>query len=392
MTTPLNILLVDDKPENLLALEVILKEPDRQLYRALSGNEALRLLLKHDFALVLLDVEMPEMDGYETAQLMRSQKRTRTVPIIFVTAGDRSEQRTFRGYEVGAVDFLQKPINTHILKSKVAIFAELHRKTEDLKALNGVLERTSQSLSEKVADLENVNRTLSHDLRAPLRSIHAFSEVLADNLKGKLEPESEDALGRILRASARMGRMLDDLFGLLRVSAADGVLSEIEAETVLAEVLESLRTDLQQSGAEVTHGSLPRVLAHPTLLAQIFQNLLANAIKYAGGKAPRVHIDAEPSENGGVRFCVRDHGVGIEPAARDRVFALFSRVGDTSAVAGAGVGLALCKRAVEKLGGKIWVESTYGEGSSFCFTVKGVEPKTEPSEAPAVTEAAGPEA
>jgi light-regulated signal transduction histidine kinase (bacteriophytochrome) len=366
--TPLNILLVDDKPENLLALETVLRQPDRALFRAGSGNEALRLLLKHPFALVLLDVEMPEMDGYETATLMRSEQRTRQVPIIFVTAGDRSEQRTFRGYEVGAVDFLQKPVDAHILRSKVAIFAELHRKTEDLVALNAALERTSAALSEKVNDLENVNRTLSHDLRAPLRSIHAFSEVLAEHTQGTLDAPAEDALGRILRASARMGRMLDDLFGLLRVSAADGVLTDVDSEAVVSEVMEDLRTDLLASGAEVTHEPLPLVRAHPTLLGQILQNLIANAMKYSGGRAPRIHIAAEATESG-FRFAVRDQGVGIEPAARERIFAIFARVGDTSAVSGSGVGLALCKRAIEKLGGKIWVESTPGVGSTFYFTV-----------------------
>jgi len=366
--TPLNILLVDDKPENLLALETILRQPDRALFRAGSGNEALRLLLKHDFALVLLDVEMPEMDGYETAALMRSEQRTRAVPIIFVTAGDRSEQRTFRGYEVGAVDFLHKPVDAHILRSKVAIFAELHRKSEALIRLNAALERTSSALSEKVNDLENVNRTLSHDLRAPLRSIHAFAEVLGEQLAGKIEGEAEDALSRIRRASARMGRMLDDLFGLLRVSSADGALVDLDAEAVLSEVVEDLRTDLQESRTELTHDPLPRVHAHPTLLGQVLQNLIANAMKYSGGKAPRIHISAEPTE-AGYRFAVRDSGVGIEAAARERVFALFARVGDTSAVAGSGVGLALCKRAVEKMGGKIWVESTPGAGSTFYFTV-----------------------
>ena len=135
-STPVCILLVDDKPENLLALEELLKQPDRQLFRAGSGNEALRLLLKHEFALVLLDVQMPEMDGYETAQLMRGAEPTRSVPIIFVTAGDRSEERAFRGYEVGAVDFLYKPVNPQVLQSKVDVFVELHRRNQDLRVVN----------------------------------------------------------------------------------------------------------------------------------------------------------------------------------------------------------------------------------------------------------------
>src|SRR5215510_4721099 len=136
---PVNILLVDDKSENLMALEEVLRQPDRQLFRAGSGNDALRLVLKHDFAVVLLDVEMPGMDGYETAQLMRSAERSKLVPIIFVTAGDRSDERAFRGYETGAVDFLYKPLNIHTLKCKVDVFVELYRKTRELARANEAL-------------------------------------------------------------------------------------------------------------------------------------------------------------------------------------------------------------------------------------------------------------
>src|SRR6185503_373184 len=173
-----NILLVDDKQENLVALEQLLEQPGRQLICAHSGNDALRLLLKHEFAVVLLDVEMPAMDGYEVAELMRSAERTRLVPIIFVTSGDRSEERTFRGYEAGAVDFLYKPISAHTLKSKVDVFVDLYRKTQQLTQANSTLERTSALLREKISDLENVSQTLSHDLRAPLRSIRSFTQIL----------------------------------------------------------------------------------------------------------------------------------------------------------------------------------------------------------------------
>jgi two-component system sensor histidine kinase/response regulator len=368
--TPLNILLVDDKPENLLALEQILKHPDRQLYRAGSGNEALRLLLRHEFAIVLLDVEMPEMDGYETAQIMRSEERTRAVPIIFVTAGDHSEQRTFRGYEVGAVDFLQKPINAHILRSKVAIFAELHRRKEDLARVNGALERTSEALREKVVDLENVNRTLSHDLRAPLRSIHSFSGLLEESLRGRLADDDEalDHLGRILRASTRMSKMLDDLFALLRLSASEGGLSDdVDTEAVLAEVVDNLRSDIAVSSAQITHDPLPRARANSMLLAQVLQNLISNAIKFAGDTPPRIHVGIDELRNAW-RFSVRDHGVGIEPSARERIFGLFERIGGDT-VPGSGVGLALAKRAVDKHGGRIWVESPAGGGSAFYFTI-----------------------
>ncbi|HWM86743.1 MAG TPA: response regulator, partial [Kofleriaceae bacterium] len=261
--TPINVLLVDDKPENLLALEELLKQPDRNIIRAGSGNEALRLLLKHDVAVVLLDVQMPEMDGYETAQLMRGSEATRSVPIIFLTAGDRGEERAFRGYEVGAFDFLYKPINPQLLRNKVDLFVQLHRRNHSLQTVNSALERASAALREKVADLENVNQTISHDLRAPLRSIHGFGQLLAEELEGKLEADAAHFLDRMIQASERMGRMLDDLYALLRLSAVEDTFPQTDCGAVLRNTLEDLRGDLEAAGAEVTHETLPSVRANP---------------------------------------------------------------------------------------------------------------------------------
>jgi two-component system, sensor histidine kinase and response regulator len=368
MTTAIsNILLVDDKAENLVALEEILRHPRRALFKATSGNQALALLLKHQFAVVLLDVEMPEMDGYETAQLMRSSERSRTTPIIFVTAGDRSEHRTFRGYEVGAVDFLHKPIEVHILRSKVDVFVELHDKSEELAQLNLALERTSANLRETVADLENANRTLSHDLRAPLRSIDSFARILAERLDGRLDPEAQEVLARIVRASGRMSRMLDDLFSLLRVTARGATRVPLDSGVVLDGVLEDLRVDLDKAGARVERGPMPSLRANAILFGQVLQNLIANALKFAGAAPPAIHISGE-ERGADWLFRVRDNGVGIEAAYHERIFGLFERL-DGEAAVGSGVGLTLCKRAVEKHGGRIWVESTPGQGSTFHFTI-----------------------
>jgi hypothetical protein len=366
MAAPLNILIVDDKVENLVALEELLRHPDRQLVRAVSGNDALRLLLKHDFALVLLDVEMPGMDGYETAQLMRSVERTKSVPIIFVTAGDRSEERTFRGYEAGAVDFLYKPINAHSLKSKVDVFLDLHHKSRELQRVNADLEKATDALRTKIEDLENVSQTLSHDLRAPLRSIQGFTMALAEELDGKLDAEAAGYLDRIRRSGERMAEMLNDLFSLLRLSAADAGHAEVDANTVLAEVIDRLRADLDQAGVAVRHPELPTLRTNRFLLGQVLQNLMANAIKFRGAADPAIDVSAE-SIDGAWRFAVADNGIGIAPAYAERIFRLFERLDANGA--GSGVGLTLCKRAVEKLGGTIWVESTPGAGATFYFTL-----------------------
>ncbi|HEY0987336.1 MAG TPA: ATP-binding protein, partial [Kofleriaceae bacterium] len=360
-----------------VALEPLLEPPGRQLISAHSGNDALRLLLKHDFAVVLLDVEMPAMDGYEVAELMRSAERTRLVPIIFVTAGDRSEDRTFRGYEAGAVDFLYKPISAHTLKSKVDVFVDLYRKTQQLTQANSTLERTSALLREKISDLENVSQTLSHDLRAPLRSIRSFTQILAESLAGKLDAEQSDALERVLRGTRRMSNMIDELFELLKVSADDTPYSDVDVTAVLADVLESLRSDIQHAGARISHGALPIVHANRMMVGQIFQNLISNAVKFCGDNAPLVEVVADRRVDGW-EFAVRDNGVGILPEDRERVFRLFARAGKDTA--GAGVGLALCKRAVEKLGGKIWLHSERGAGTTFRFTIPHPKPRsTEPA-------------
>jgi two-component system, sensor histidine kinase and response regulator len=366
---PVSLLLVDDKPENLLVLEELLKRPDRRIDRAGSGNEALRLLLKQEYALVLLDVQMPEMDGYETAQLMRGAEATRSIPIIFLTAGDRSEENVFRGYEVGAVDFLYKPVNPQLLRNKVDVFVELHRRNQELRALNTALERTGVSLREKVVDLENVNRTLSHDLRAPLRSIVGFTNILAESLEGKLDADGRDCLRRIIAAGERMGRMLDDLYRLLRLSAAEEAFPPTDCGEVLRGVLEDLRGDVEAAGAELSHDPLPTIRANPMLLGQIFQNLIVNALKFRGADRPSVHVSASP-EPGAWRFGVRDNGIGVPAEFRERIFGLFDRLAQDT-LPGTGVGLALCKRAVEKHGGRIWVESSEGEGSIFLFTIPG---------------------
>jgi signal transduction histidine kinase len=316
-------------------------------------------LLKHEIALALLDVEMPGMDGYEVAQLMRSHEQTRLVPIIFVTAGHRSEERTFRGYEVGAVDFLYKPINAHTLTSKVAVFLELFRKGREL-------ERTSAALREKVADLENVAHTLGHDLRAPLRSILGFSRILEEELGDKLDGEAKKALDRVTQGGQRMSQMVDGLYTLLRLSAAERGSADVDTGAVFRDVVENLRGDLTPAGATVTCGDLPRVRANAVLIGQILQNLIANAVRFRGAEPPAIHVGADHTGEGW-RFSVRDNGIGIDPRDRARVFKLYERVDARSG--GTGVGLALCRRAVEKLGGTIWVGDHDRPGTTFYFTI-----------------------
>jgi signal transduction histidine kinase len=249
-----------------------------------------------------------------------------------------------------------------------ALVTETRRQAELLQDANADLQRTSAELREKVADLENVSNTLSHDLRAPLRSIRAFSEVLAESLHDKIDADADarDALQRVLRGGERMGRMLDDLYRLLRISGAEVSAGEVSIMAVLNDVTQNLKTDLEQAGATVTHGELPTIRSNALLIGQILQNLIANAIKFHGPERPVVTVDVtrRPSD---WEFSVRDNGIGIAPGARERVFRLFERLSSNGS--GTGVGLALCKRAVEKLGGRIWIDAHDGPGTTFAFAI-----------------------
>jgi signal transduction histidine kinase len=364
MTVIANILLVDDKPKNLYALEELLAQPDRKIFAVESGREALHLVLQHDFALVLLDVEMPTMDGYETAQILRSTKRTRLIPIIFVTANDSTEDRTYRGYEAGAIDFLFKPINTSVLRAKVDLFVELYRKKHEL-------ERMTAQLRDKVADLEYVHQTLTQDLRAPLRSIRSFASAIAES-SSELDASATDALDRVIRASDRMSVMLEDLYSLLMLSADPAEPIHVELRTAVDYAADALRTEIERSGAVVHHVELPKVFTNRRLLVATLQNLLANALRFRSQATPRVDVTARRLLDGW-QVAVRDNGVGIPEAERARVFKLFTKLDHQRS--GSGVGLALCERAVAKLGGRIWIEASGEDGTTICFTIPDEPPE-----------------
>src|SRR5712692_4471651 len=229
------LLLVDDHAENLLALEAILEAPGQELVLARSGAEALRHLLHDDFAAIILDVMMPDMDGFETAALIRQRDRSKNTPIIFLTALGRSEEALFRGYDIGAVDYLVKPIVASILKSKIAVFVRLKRQSEMLEAKN-------IELNAMIHELEAFSYTVAHDLRAPLARIDGFSQALLELQNDRLDDEGRRYLHRVRAGTQRMCRLVDDLLMLSQVSRM-----EMRRERVdLSAMARSLVVDLKQ--------------------------------------------------------------------------------------------------------------------------------------------------
>src|SRR5215216_1460150 len=233
------LLLVDDHPENLLALEAILEAPGQELVLARSGSEALRHLLQHDFAAIILDVMMPEMDGFETAALIRQRERSRYTPIIFLTALGKSEEALFRGYDVGAVDYLVKPVVPAVLKSKVAVFVQLKRQSEMLEAKN-------IELNAMIHELEAFSYTVAHDLRSPLARIDGFSQALLELQNDRLDDDGRRYLHRVRAGTQRMCRLVDDLLMLSQVSR-----TEMRRERVdLGAMARAIVADLKQREPE----------------------------------------------------------------------------------------------------------------------------------------------
>lgn len=393
------ILLVDDKPENLVALEAVLDDLGEVLVKAHSGKEALRSCLEHDFAVILLDVKMPDMDGFETAAMIRERERSRNTPIIFLTAL-KSEEHLFRGYYMGAVDYLYKPIVPEVLRSKVTVFVDLTKKNfllrnhaavleqknreleqqmqerlraeEAVRRLNSELERRVQ---ERTAELSRTNDELrqfayvaSHDLQEPLRTVGSYAQLLSRRYKGKLGEDADEFIGYMVGGVSRMHTLLNDMLAFSRVTQTQNKPLEMaNLDAVLATSLMNLELTIREAGAEVTHDPLPSVRCDETQIAQVFQNLVGNAIKYRSAEAPRIHIQAGEVDGEWV-ISVSDNGMGIDPQYHDRIFGIFKRLHGRE-LPGTGMGLAICKRILERHNGRIWVESESGKGATFRFTL-----------------------
>lgn len=502
----IKILLVDDTPENLVSLEAALSGLDGELVLANSGKEALHHVLNDDFAAILLDVRMPEMDGFETAEFIRSRPRSRQIPILFLT-GYRNEEHLFRGYDLGAVDFLFKPIVPEVLRSKVAVFVELSRSNAKLKEQAEVLQKAEQrfrslleaapdamvmcradgeiimvnsqtealfncgrdklvsrnirtlvpdwgfrlrqgwngdfesariqpaergrefqafrnggapfpveitfsplhtdegmvvtsairdisdrkraeeqirqlntNLEERVRErteallrsneeLQQFAYVASHDLQEPLRTVSVFAQLLAKRYQGQLQGDADQFIRFIVESAERMEKLIHDILDFSRLDArAADVFTRTNSAEALDDAIRNLRSVIEESGAIVTRNPLPAVMGDPMQLTRLFQNLLVNSIKYRSEEPPRIHVAAVAS-GAEWRFSVKDNGIGIEPQYAEKVFGIFRCLQPRGEGSGSGMGLAICRKIVSRHEGRIWVESTLGEGATFYFTL-----------------------
>jgi signal transduction histidine kinase len=356
------LLLVDDHAENLLALEALLEAPGVELVLARSGAEALRHLLDTDFAAIILDVMMPQMDGFETAALIRQRDKSRHTPIIFLTALGRGEEALFKGYDIGAVDYLVKPILPSILKSKVAVFVQLKRQSELLEAKNIELNAT-------IEELEAFSYTVAHDLRAPLARIDGFSQALLEFQSDKLDDEGKRYLQRVRASSQRMCGLVDELLSLSRVTRVEMRRERVDLSTLALSVGADLKQRDPSREVELTVQPDLWALGDAGLMYSALFNLLENAWKFTN-KRPSARVEFGAIEKYGTPvYFVRDDGAGFDMASSQRLFQAFQRLHAASEYAGNGIGLATVARIVKRHGGRLWAEGSIGRGATFYFSV-----------------------
>jgi signal transduction histidine kinase len=380
------ILLVDDRPENLLSLEVLLSTHAYQVFKANSGREALKTLLREpDLALILMDVQMPLMDGFETAELIRQNEKFRFIPIIFLTATSDTPENVHKGYQAGAVDYLLKPIVPEILKAKVSVFADLYKKNFDLQAKTQELVLLNKEMMLRTEELIRVNNELekfayvaSHDMQEPLRTITSYIQLLQSKLNGKLDSEATEFMDFVTSASLRMRKIIVDLLEYSRIGRSERPFEEVNCRKVLDEVLANLKKSIDDNAAQIEIDEMPVIQANYMQMVQLFQNLLGNAIKFKSNRSLCIKVSAREFQEH-FEFSIEDNGIGIQQIYEDRIFEIFQRLHTIDKYSGTGIGLAICKKITERHDGRIWMTSTIDQGSVFYFTIRKRPPLSIPS-------------
>jgi len=400
------ILVVDDRADNLLSIEVILEKDNYTIVKANSGKAALKVLLNdHDFSLILMDVQMPELNGYETATIIYERDKLRNIPIIFITANNYDEDFMFRGYRMGGVDYIYKPINPELLRAKVAVFVELYSKNQQLmlqekkllaaneflqkeieerkvseervKHLNEQLVAKNESLKQMNEELDQFAYMASHDLQEPLRKIQVFSDKILRN--NNFDPDSEKYFGKIINSSKRMQNLINNLLDFSRHTVSSNDFKKTSLNELVKNVLTELDVEIEKSNARINYENLPVVSAVPGLMQQLFYNLFSNAIKFRKPAVDLV-IDVKAEKMNPLdlskftkysqgknfyKITVQDNGIGFDDKYAEDIFRVFKRLHSYQEFEGTGVGLSICKKIVEKHHGFIKAESKIDKGSTF---------------------------
>ena len=383
------VLIVDDLPENLLALNALIRQDDRVIFQASNGDDALALLLQHEFALAILDVQMPGMNGFELAELMRGTEKTRSIPIVFVTAAGKELNYAFKGYETGAVDFLYKPLDVDAVRSKVNVFVDLYRQRQEVRRQVQALEKSRQEqetllqeLRSAQGELQNAVRMrddfmsmVAHELRTPLNTLFLEAQLRKMQLdRGNTAIFDAAYLQKMVARDQRqiqsMVRLIDDMLDVSRIRSNRLSIrpSEVDLPALLQRVVGNLANQAASAGSTITLETGQAITGtwDEFRIEQVVINLLTNALRYGKGKP--VTVSAGPAE-GGVRITVTDQGMGISAEDQRRIFEQFERAAGNDGTGGLGLGLFITQQLVEAHGGRIGVQSEPGLGSTFTVTL-----------------------
>jgi signal transduction histidine kinase len=410
------ILLVDDREDNLLSIETILEPDGYAFIKATSGRQALKILLsEYDFAMILMDVKMPNLNGFETAALIYEREKLKHIPIIFITANNFGDDNIFKGYQAGAVDYIYKPINPGVLRAKVSVLIDLYKKNRQLLAqeqrlvaINKNLEleikerksseekvkQLNKQLLENIASLESANKDLdrfafmaSHDLQEPLRKIRMFSDRLHLKYQNILDDDGRTNILRIQKAAERMQNLITDILTFSKIAVERTNFVETNINGLIEEVLVDLDEEIRTKQANVSVDKLPVLSVNPGLMKPLFQNLIGNALKYSKkDTTPIIKITYDNSNqlNGKSkelkdRYCkilIQDNGIGFDQKYAEEIFGMFKRLHHNTEFQGTGIGLALCKKIVEQHKGYISARSKVNEGSTFIISLP-MQPRQE---------------
>jgi signal transduction histidine kinase len=404
------ILLVDDREDNLLAIETIFEPDGYRFVKANSGRQALKILLREfDFALILMDVKMPNLNGFETASLIYQRDKLKHIPIIFITANNFGDENLYRGYQAGAIDYIYKPIKPEVLRAKVSVLIDLYRKNRQLlaqeqrlvainkslemeikerKASEEKVKHLNRQLLENIASLEQANKDLdrfafmaSHDLQEPLRKIRMFSDRLALKYNEMMDEDGRTNIQRIHKAAERMQNLITDILTFSKISVDTPSFINCDMNALIDEVLVDLDEEIKAKSGRVVVEKLPTLSVNPSLIKPLFHNLIGNALKYCKKDInPVVKISSEISSqlNGQInqptspKYCriyIQDNGIGFDQKYAEEIFGMFKRLHHNSEFQGTGIGLALCKKIVEQHKGYISARSKINEGSTFIISL-----------------------
>ena len=394
------VLIVDDIKANIIALKKTLEMHDISVDTAESGEEALKKILKINYSLIIMDVQMPKMDGFEVVKILSGNKKAKDIPVIFLSAINIEKKYIFKGYETGAVDYITKPVDTDLLILKVKTFIKIYDQQNELKVMKDLLskeikirkevqdnleikiaERTrelvtkNEELEFKNHELQQFSWVVSHDLNEPIRKIQIFIGIIK-NLYLKDNPKAFDYINRISKSSERMQTLITDLLAYSRLSS-EVILEKTDLNIVLQDVLSDFDYQIESKNAIIKISDLPIIDSIPSQLRQVFQNLIGNALKFCGNvPIPKIEISSElvatkafdsvaSSTGNFCRIIISDNGIGFDEIYLDRIFVIFQSLNDRKVYEGTGIGLAISKKIMEKHNGLITAKSELGKGASF---------------------------